>query len=174
MRTETVSHCAGEGELPVLVCLPRMNMNRAEVTSHQNTANKLEASSLTSRIIQYFYREIIKHATSNISREAPWLQSDNPRLARFSFISLQHAFFYVQCWFFGSHYASPWPFPFVAQQQYLNQVAAKQTPATPPSLSAVQGLFPLQFWTLLFNKTTITVGTTPDLEKGSKFSASQW
>lgn len=44
-------------------------------------------------------------------------------------------------WMFGSHYVSPWPFPSVAKQQYLNQVAAKQTPATPPAPSAVQGLF---------------------------------
>lgn len=35
---------------------------------------------------------------------------------------------------FGSHYASPRPFPSVAWQQYLNQVAAKQTSATPPQL----------------------------------------
>lgn len=41
---------------------------------------------------------------------------------------------------FGSHYASPRPFPSVAWQQYLNQVAAKQTSATPPALSALQGL----------------------------------
>lgn len=144
-------------ELEFFLC---MNMNSAEATGFHIKPNKTPGG------LTFAFQ---KNLICAFNTEVPWLPSEEAhqratvrlKKKKTSFISLQDVFLCVMS-VLGSHYASLWLFSSVAQQQYLNQVAAKQTPATPPTRLAVQRLFLVQFWRLLLNKTTILsmVGAT--------------